>query len=493
MDQKHTEQLNEMYRLINFGRTTNTAEPVPTGTIEYSKKADDGQTYSIIRESSNYYIKVAPPKDSKVLLEDYEYLNGFNNKRAFKSYSQASKAFNSLMLNLKEDSMGCKGYTPMIDESREWQNKQTKEVRAELDRFAELTENIGRILDTNKKTRVDEGCKSAPYCEKPTTEDGGGNDGKPGRQQSVGAEGKKDSKAESSQKAYQDGTGEFAQDKNPKMGRPDVSEEGGNPYQKKSVKISEEQERQIHAWRHERKFKHEASDSELDTARGTHIGSSAPWLKPVNENEDDDPMYGSGDAEPYFDDSVDDIDNGGDYSDIRDIENSRDEHLPNEEDEDDRFTRYLGTLDRHGREKEFIKAIQGSGDYDDDYSDFLGTLTPEEREEELYRQMNAEPEDEDYNDFGDGLDNLPDNDEDYNTSIQETDLHLFGKHPAYRKKPMTTPSNDNSSRWGRDWNDESVNSEAPFGEKIGHGGDPYSKIVRTVADAVINEMKKKRR
>ena len=83
-------------------------------------------------------------------------------------------------------------------------------------------------------------------------------------------------------------------------------------------------------------------------------------------------------------------------------------------------------------------------------------------------------------------------------NIQEetTVLHDFGKHPGYRKKPMTLPSNNDNEKDGyRDWNDDSVKQDAPFGQKIG-SSSPFDDKVKVITDAVmkqIKEMYKKKR
>ena len=71
---------------------------------------------------------------------------------------------------------------------------------------------------------------------------------------------------------------------------------------------------------------------------------------------------------------------------------------------------------------------------------------------------------------------------------EENKLDYFGKHPAYRKHPMQLPpTGEDKNKWGRDWNDESVHSEAPYGEKIGSGApfeiDPQS-IENSIAECV---------
>ena len=74
---------------------------------------------------------------------------------------------------------------------------------------------------------------------------------------------------------------------------------------------------------------------------------------------------------------------------------------------------------------------------------------------------------------------------------EKTVLHDFGKHPGYRKKPMDLPPTGSDQENGmRDWNDDSVHSEEPFGSKIGDG-KPYEKLVQVLTDRVMESLKKK--
>lgn len=70
-------------------------------------------------------------------------------------------------------------------------------------------------------------------------------------------------------------------------------------------------------------------------------------------------------------------------------------------------------------------------------------------------------------------------------------LNVFGKHPGYRKKVMTLPQTGSDKEENyRDWNDTSVYSEEPFGNKIGKS-DPYDKIINTAIETVLEGLKKK--
>ena len=74
--------------------------------------------------------------------------------------------------------------------------------------------------------------------------------------------------------------------------------------------------------------------------------------------------------------------------------------------------------------------------------------------------------------------------------VNEDELHVIGKHPGYRKKPMELPqTGEDKNQWGRDWNDESTHTEEPFGKQIGNG-DPFTQLVNAVTKDVMYQLKK---
>ncbi len=76
-----------------------------------------------------------------------------------------------------------------------------------------------------------------------------------------------------------------------------------------------------------------------------------------------------------------------------------------------------------------------------------------------------------------------------NDILKEDELHVFGKHPGYRKKPMELPTTgEDKNQWGEDWNDESVHSEEPFGSKIGDG-TPFNQLVDAITKDVMYQLK----
>jgi segregation and condensation protein B len=76
-----------------------------------------------------------------------------------------------------------------------------------------------------------------------------------------------------------------------------------------------------------------------------------------------------------------------------------------------------------------------------------------------------------------------------NAILNEDELHAFGKHPGYQKKPMELPSTgEDKNQWGEDWNDDSVYSEEPFGTKIGDSTPFVDKLVDAVSKDVMKKL-----
>jgi hypothetical protein len=71
-----------------------------------------------------------------------------------------------------------------------------------------------------------------------------------------------------------------------------------------------------------------------------------------------------------------------------------------------------------------------------------------------------------------------------------TKLDAWGKHPRFRKEPMSTPANKEvlAGTAKGDWNDDSTKGEQPYGLKIGDG-KPFDKIVDMLTDQVLANLK----
>lgn len=425
MAKDYNQELAKMERLINFGINENKSTDTTKGIVEYSEVGADGKTYGVVREGTKYYIKVAPKKNTEVLLEDFDYVGGFNNRKAFNSYNKASQELNFKLISVNEAVGGKEAVKPqsIVLESAEWQNTQTKEAREELDRFYQIVNNVDNILNENVHYIKEE--HNGPYTEKPSTKDGGGHKGNVGSQQPLGIRDKdfvEGGKKTNPEKVYNNNgvkgtspSGKY----DAACGDHDIDEDGGNPYQQKPNK-KDMNESEVLAWRDDRAFVHKSSDSELDRSHGTEIGDTAPYDNKVNEEEND---WGS-------------------------------EGLPNN---------------------------PGVGDAKK-YKEPFEDNTKQPMSEEYVFEVEMDGSLEDYEDPT----GIPMSDVNEATVLDD-----FGKHPAYQKKVMTLPPNADSSKWGRDWNDDSTKGEQPYGEKIG-STSPYDDIVAKITDAVVSELGKKK-
>lgn len=75
-------------------------------------------------------------------------------------------------------------------------------------------------------------------------------------------------------------------------------------------------------------------------------------------------------------------------------------------------------------------------------------------------------------------------------ALNEDKLNYFGMHPAYRKQPVKLPTTgEDQNEHGHDWNDDSVYSESPYGEKIGSGA-PFEVDPATIENAIAESIKR---
>ena len=73
----------------------------------------------------------------------------------------------------------------------------------------------------------------------------------------------------------------------------------------------------------------------------------------------------------------------------------------------------------------------------------------------------------------------------FRRAVKEDRLNDFGKHPAYQKRVMNLPPNNMQEFPGYyDMNDDSVDNDSPYGEKIGDGA-PFSVDPDELEDAIV--------
>jgi hypothetical protein len=524
MSKDYTKELEKMQHLMNYGINESKNTVNSNGIVEYSQVGADGKTYGILKEGTKYYVKVAPKKDTKVLAEDYDYIGGYLNRKGYDSYTKASNALNLELIHVNESNGGKEPVKSQfnINESAEWENKENKEAKAELNRFYQLCENVDNILSENVHYIKED--KNAPFTNNPSTKDGGGTKGPQGKQQPLGIKDKSyvdDGKQVNPETVYNKngvkGTSPSGEYK-AACGDNNIDKEGGNAYQEKAktskeqgksvtnegkgkrvIKLSEDQKKQVLAWRDDRAFVHNSSDSELDRSHGTEIGDTAPYDNNVSVNENFDTTEwddglpssaGVGDPKKYkepFDnqngvtqpvsENVLEIDFGNnDYDDS--IAQSGQNILDSNLEQDD--SSIYNHLDNFGEGPESLGADFNNdplADLPDDDEAMSGEINP--------LNFGNEP--------NDGMNNEDELAPLYESikRIVETKLDDFGKHPAYQKVVMSLPPNADSSKWGEDWNDESAKGEKPYGQQIGDSA-PFDDVVSAITNAVVTALGKKK-
>lgn len=522
MSKDYTKELEKMQHLMSYGINESKKTVNSNGIVEYSQVGADGQTYGILKEGTKYYVKVAPKKDTKVLAEDYDYIGGYLNRKAYDSYTKASNALNLELIHVNEANGSKEPVKSQfnINESAEWENKENKEAKAELNRFYQLVENVDNILSENVHYIKED--KNAPFTNSPSTKDGGGTNGPQGKQQPLGIKDKSyvdDGKQVNPETVYNKngvkGTSPSGEYK-AACGDNNIDKEGGNAYQEKAktskeqgksvtnegkrvIKLSEDQKKQVLAWRDDRAFVHKSSDSELDRSHGTEIGDTAPYDDNVNVNENfettewDDGLpssAGIGDPKKYkepFDnqngvtqpvsENVLEIDFGNnDYDDS--IAQSGQDILDSNLEQDD--SSIYDHLDNFGEGPESLGVDFNDdplADLPDDDETMSGEINPLDFGDESSDGMNSEDE------LAPLYESIK--------KIVETKLDDFGKHPAYQKVVMSLPPNADSSKWGEDWNDESAKGEKPYGQQIGDSA-PFDDVVSAITNAVVTALGKKK-
>ena len=455
-------ELDRMKSLINYGKVEeNTQSGAIIPRVEYSQKAADGKTYGIIRECNKFYIKVAPKKDTEVLAEDFDYIGGINNRREneYATYAKASKQFDLKMMSINE-AHAVKVPVEQFKEQEEseWQINETKEMRSELNRFMQITNNVQSILSEDKQgftmnhDKVPEAPASHPSDKKvnsPFTDTAVANGDKdftktatdPAKQgapfdkdgEATNADMQSDKKPTGKTDATYTEKAQYVPDntvadKKPSGGKVVRVTEG-----KRTLKLTEEQ---VLAWNKSKEY--------MDMSHGTEIGSTAPY------------------EEASFDEKVNE--------DIVDVNDVAGMEMDNE---DVPFPEVADGGSYLQFEKDYNDFENNDG-FDDNYD--LSDIDAE-------NAANADMDDEFM--FDDDFNES----KNHKQQTNEIELHVFGEHPAYQKVPMTTPpATEVAPNGARDWNDDSVKSEKPFGSQIGSSAPFDEKVIDILADSIMQEL-----
>lgn len=536
MGQNLNTELSRMKNLMNFGMV-NESRTNNYNTLEHYTEGADGKLYGIVKEGTKYYIKQAskPKNGGKIIAEKFDYIGGWMNrkKNEYASYVDTLKNFDLKMMSLAEaNNKSGQIITESLNPDKKLDNqiKGTSSMQREINRQREIMSNASIISEGSMK-------KAKPISEKKVNECDCTN-GKPcvgtgcecgdAKKANKTAKGKKEKdmyKPAKQNPFDKDGNPVneevlgFNRDDDNYMDTTHGTEIGsGKPFDKKANDgkdnhaghQSDESQVNEDASVKEPNFKgYREFDKGLpDKACVGEVGNGKPFDKKVNESMDeedeiddiitDDDDFGA-DTDDTDDDAIDTDDTDDDSIDIDDDEDG-DIDIDIDDDEDFDENDMNSKLDDIISRLDSLENKIGEQEFSDD------SLYPDddESEDDDDETDNEEDTDDEPMEFEISDDN--DNDDyDDNTNesrthrrgkrINEDRLNVFGKHPAYRKKVMTLPNHRHNEMPGyRDWNDESAETDAPYGEKIG-SGKPFSinpeSIDNAISEAINRRLKKK--
>ena len=535
------DSIARMKALYTYG-TVSESKKQNTSTLEYSAKAADGKTYGIVRECNHWYIKQAADGKEN-LAEGYDYIGGYMNKGNYKydSYANALKHFELKMASINEAHDAKINISTLDPFKKEIVLAEASDkMKNEIARQRQIMYNAGMIMNESTNYAVKGG--AACSTSQPEAETGAKGDK---------MEGSKDAKAEPEYKGSHVGLDKKAEPfkENPKSVNEECEgdscnkatatdfdngmDKGRDPKEigwdmENQQKVNEEGEKE---W--DKGLPGSAGVGEADTDH-----NNDPFNKSVNEGAEDElgddvegeDLGGEEDFDEDFDFEDDDFDFEDDDTDfddgVEDVEDVEGEDLggdePSVEDEpiDDEQPIEDEPVDESDPEsvRSEIERLQGildsleSGEGEDlggdepSVEDELGDENFEEGGEEDFdgEELGDEDFEEGEDDFG-GEEDFEDEDsiqfeskKKFMNSIvesvvksilKEDELHDFGKHPGYRKKPMDLPpTGEDKNEHGEDWNDESVHSEEPFGKQIGDSS-PFNQLVDAVTQDVMYQLK----
>lgn len=517
--QSAEEQIATMRHLINFGVNENTSrdsKPV----VEFKRKAANGKTYGIIRESTKYYIMEAPQKDTEVLAEDFQYIGGFNNRKEneYNSYAKASNALDLKIMSINETvNKKDRVIIETPTEKADWEDKITESMRKEIDRFKAITNNVAQILKEDKgigetpsvvnddpeapAKNPSEDKKNQPYEVMHSGVANGEKDFKKEQHnhETAGTPYDKDGKSSVEKNMQSDKKPVVKTDSqdltNEKTYEPDNNIASEHPSGGKVVRVNEDKkirlkltEEQVLAWNDDK--------NHMDMSSNTHVGSSDPFTDELGEKSnqteaDTDPIIKEGNGDSVVYDHPND--QGSPTPGTTDVETEDGdpfiEIVTEAVDDDDiaGFEDEEGDVDVEDNWDEPDEFEVEVGDDDDEaYEDpdaALG-LDPDKDIAELRAQLQSGSFNDDF--YGDDLW------EGRRRRLSEDKLNVWGKHPAWRKQPMTTPPNKEVAINGaREWDDESTQGEEPYAKQIGDSS-PFTEVVDQVMESIIKKVFKKK-
>ena len=528
--------LDRMKALYTYGKDMNESKKINSYTLEHSAVAADGRTYGIIKECNKYYIKLAQP-GKELMAESYQHLGGFCNKGDYEytSYNNALKNFELKMASINEAYEGNVNISTLDPFKKgDFIIEGTERMKDIIARQRQIMYNASMLMNESSPIGASRKNDTVMY-------DGQNPESETGKQGDEGytKTSAKPEYAGSKTNGVDKKVGPFNNE--PKKGKNQVAEgcdcgsencscdwgSAGIGKGKDPKKIGWEIDGQTIVNESEDDWASQGLPSTPGVGEADTDHNNAPFNKTVNESEEDD-----------FEMDVESDDVNDEDLDVSDFD-TEDDMVDDEEDIDFEMGDEEGDdFDMADDEEyDFDMDDEEGADFEMGDDDIMSRIAELEAElESLKTQINGEEteefidsEDDEFdvendmdteNDFETEFDNVDDSEFDDEMEetpdttegeddvmmeskkrymnnivesvvkkfINEDELHVFGKHPGYRKKPMELPTTgQDKNQWGEDWNDASVYSEEPFGSKIGSSA-PFEKLVDTVTKDVMTRL-----
>lgn len=513
--------LDRMKALYTYGKEMNESKKVTPYTLEHKATAADGITYGIIRECNKYYIKKAQP-GKEALAESYQYLGGFCNKGNYE-YDSYNKAFKNFELKMASINEACDGDVVIstLDPFKkgEFIVEGTERMKDIIARQRQIMHNVAMLMNESSTIGAARKDDVVMY------------DGK-NPEAETGKRGDEEMKETSANPEYA-GSHTSGVDKKaaPFNNNPGKCED----QLKESCDCGEENcecdwaSQGIGKGRDPKQVGWDMEGQTIVNEEEDWASQGLPATPGVGEADTDhnnDPFNETINEEEEFDAeaedvevddiNTDDIDLGTEEDEVEsfDVEDfDGDAELEGEEmPEDDNNEDLMARIAELEAELEALKAQVGESESFDveGEEDMDMEVEPVEDSEEV-SEFEADFDNVDDSEFGDeesfeGEESFNDEMDEcgdmslmeaktaymdkiiesvVSNLIKEDELHVFGKHPGYKKKPMELPTTgEDSNKWGKDWNDDSVYSEEPFGTKIGDSA-PFNQLVDTITKDVM--------
>ena len=544
------DQLSRMKGLMNYGLKTESKNSTYS-SVEYQKLGADGNVYGIIREGAKYYIEKAANKKNLVK-EDFNYIGGFKNRKDYEysSFASAQKNFDLKMMSLREayangKNIVIESWNP--DKKESLTVEATDKMRNEILRERQIMNNAARINESKPQVMFTEDDKTCGVCgsKECKCED-------PAKSADIeGYENLKDANPKKSfrQSKHSTGKAKEANDYKPVKESAEVlgwhqtgQDAKGNmadTYMDKThgTEVGDSAPFDEEPIEEGTSMHSEGENQNNPTVGSNKIGDGAPFDKSGKVNEDvDDDM--SDEDETYFEPKEDLDEPVDDDTELDKPEEGLEDSPEDEGDDEEEFGSDLDDDDSDDDDE-----FENDEDLDDDEDEFdeddleSRVENIEDTLEQIANKLGIDTNDIDTDEFEDDDDLYSDDDSDDNDDefddedelatesrrnrgykiyesrafrkakramnedgmkpfsnknrVPQDNLNVldeFGKHPAYRKQPMTVPTHNHQEFDGYyDMSDESARNNTPFGTNIGNGA-PFEldteKVNKSIAESI---------